>query len=139
MKRVLTISVFFLFSSWVMASSLSGRWTVLHDHTSQKKAEVMLKESGGVLSGYFLEVLGAKGPLRDCAVCEGSLKNKPFYRMPLLWALTQQAPGVWSGGSMLDFETGRVYRVKLKQVGDKLYVRHYVGTSLLGHTQIWVR
>ena len=45
------------------------------------------------------------------------------------------------GGEILDPETGKVYRVKMKieDEGKKLMVRGFIGFSLLGRTQVWFR
>jgi uncharacterized protein (DUF2147 family) len=47
----------------------------------------------------------------------------------------------WSGGEILDPDTGNVYRVKiwLEDGGKSLKVRGYIGFSLLGRTQQWTR
>jgi uncharacterized protein (DUF2147 family) len=48
---------------------------------------------------------------------------------------------VWDGGEILDPDIGKVYRVKLKLAdgGKKLLVRGYIGFSLFGRTQTWIR
>ena len=47
----------------------------------------------------------------------------------------------YQDGEILDPETGKVYRVKMKieDEGKKLLVRGFIGFSLLGRTQIWLR
>jgi uncharacterized protein (DUF2147 family) len=47
----------------------------------------------------------------------------------------------WSGGEILDPETGKTYRAKMKlsDGGDKLIVRGYIGISLFGRSQTWIR
>jgi uncharacterized protein (DUF2147 family) len=49
--------------------------------------------------------------------------------------------GEYSGGDILDPDSGAVYRCKLRldQNGSRLIVRGYIGFSLLGRTQIWQR
>jgi uncharacterized protein (DUF2147 family) len=48
---------------------------------------------------------------------------------------------VWSGGEILDPDIGKVYRAKLRLAdgGKKLLVRGYIGFSLLGRTETWIR
>ena len=40
---------------------------------------------------------------------------------------------------MIDPKTGKIYRVKITERGNRLLVRGYVGISLLGSTQTWHR
>jgi uncharacterized protein (DUF2147 family) len=60
--------------------------------------------------------------------------------MTILWGLTKQGDE-YQGGEILDPETGKVYRVKMKiqDEGKKLMVRGFIGFSLLGRTQVWFR
>ncbi len=48
---------------------------------------------------------------------------------------------VFEGGDILDPNNGKVYKRKLKLIdnGSKLEVRGYIGISLLGRTQTWIR
>jgi uncharacterized protein (DUF2147 family) len=50
-------------------------------------------------------------------------------------------PGIWDGGDILDPDSGKVYRVRLKLLGDgrELQVRGYIGVPMLGRTQVWRR
>ncbi len=47
----------------------------------------------------------------------------------------------WTGGTVLDPANGKTYKCKIavEDGGKKLKVRGYVGLSLLGRTQHWVR
>jgi uncharacterized protein (DUF2147 family) len=47
----------------------------------------------------------------------------------------------WSGGEILDPENGATYRcsIRVEDGGRKLVVRGYVGFSLLGRSQTWLR
>ncbi len=47
----------------------------------------------------------------------------------------------WSGGEILDPDNGKSYScyIKVKDNGQRLHVRGYIGFSLLGRTQIWHR
>ena len=48
---------------------------------------------------------------------------------------------VWSGGEILDPQNGKTYRCKvwLEDKGKKLNVRGFIGVSVLGRTQVWIR
>jgi uncharacterized protein (DUF2147 family) len=47
----------------------------------------------------------------------------------------------WDGGKILDPVKGQIYNAKLSLAdnGRSLKVRGYIGVSLFGRTQIWVR
>jgi uncharacterized protein (DUF2147 family) len=46
----------------------------------------------------------------------------------------------WVGGSVVDPENGKEYKGKITAVGkDKLNMRGFIGISLLGRTQTWLR
>ena len=47
----------------------------------------------------------------------------------------------WGGGEILDPDNGKVYRVRVRLAdgGKKLLVRGYLGFSLFGRTETWVR
>lgn len=121
------------------ADTLEGRWSILDDHTGKRVLTVMLESVNNKISARIIQVVVGPNNPDLCKLCSGDLRNKPLQGMRLLWNVSEQKHGIWGGGHMLDFKTGKVYRVRLKEVNKKLYVRQYVGTPFLGHTHIWVR
>jgi uncharacterized protein (DUF2147 family) len=67
-------------------------------------------------------------------------QNQPVIGMTILWGLIKQGDG-YEGGEVLDPENGKIYRanVKVEDGGKTLHVRGFIGISLLGPTQVWVR
>jgi uncharacterized protein (DUF2147 family) len=53
----------------------------------------------------------------------------------------QKDGDAWSGGTILDPESGKMYKclLSLEDGGEKLKVRGFIGLSLLGRTQYWLR
>jgi uncharacterized protein (DUF2147 family) len=47
----------------------------------------------------------------------------------------------WNGGTILDPNNGKTYKCKIEVVdgGARLKVRGFIGLSLLGRTQYWLR
>lgn len=121
------------------ATSAVGTWTTIDDKTGEKRAIVRLTESNGVLNGTIMKVFPRPGDTGICSKCPGAFKDKKIQGLRFVWGLKKDGNGVWSGGSILDPKTGKVYRAKITLQGNKLYVRGYVGISLLGRTQTWVR
>jgi uncharacterized protein (DUF2147 family) len=116
-----------------------GIWTTIDDKTGKKRAEVRLDVVNGTLNGTVVHVFSQPGDTGICGKCSGELKNKPIEGLKILWGLKDKGDGVWSGGQILDPKTGKIYRAKLTLKGSKMYVRGYVGLSMLGRTQVWVR
>lgn len=124
-----------------VAGSISpvGTWTTIDDKTGAKRAVVSLTQSGGTLSGTIVKVYPQAGDTGLCNNCSGAFKGKKVVGLTFLWGLKDEGNGVWSGGSILDPKNGKIYKAKITLEGNKLYVRGYVGVSLLGRTQTWVK
>jgi uncharacterized protein (DUF2147 family) len=116
-----------------------GLWKNIDDETKQPKALIRIVETDGVLSGKIEKILTDK-PDAVCDKCEGDLKDKPVQGMQILAGL-KKGEEWYEGGTILDPNNGKVYRSKLKLIdgGGKLQVRGFIGVSLLGRTQTWVR
>lgn len=119
--------------------SPTGTWTTIDDKTGLKRAVVSVTDSGGTLSGTIVKVFPQPGDTGVCSKCPGAFKDKKIQGLTFLWGLKDQGNGEWAGGSILDPKTGKVYKAKLTVKGNKLYVRGYIGISMLGRTQVWVR
>lgn len=119
-----------------------GNWTTIDDKTGKPKSIVEIYEaSDGTLAGRVNEVLQSdRGPNPVCDKCSGDRKDKPVKGMVILWGLRRDGDR-WEGGQILDPATGKVYSAKLTPTtdGKKLEVRGFLGFSLLGRTQTWVR
>ncbi|HMB42953.1 MAG TPA: DUF2147 domain-containing protein [Luteimonas sp.] len=119
-----------------------GKWRTIDDKTGKPKSIVEIYEStNGTLAGKVLEVLNSdKGPNPLCDACKGANHNKPITGMVIAWGL-QHEGDTWDDGKILDPKNGKVYSAKMTPVdgGAKLEVRGYMGFSLLGRSQTWVR
>ncbi len=124
------------------ANPAVGRWTTIDDETKKPKSVIAIYEENGKLFGkiekLFREPNEEQNPL--CDKCQGSLKDQPIIGMTILRDLKKD-DDEWSGGNILDPANGKTYKCKLavEDGGKKLKVRGYVGMSLLGRTQYWVR
>ena len=118
-----------------------GKWKTIDDKTHEVKSIVEITENGGLLEGKVLQVLKSEhGPHPVCANCDGERKNKPIEGMTIMWGLKKDGDE-WSGGQILDPAKGKIYKVTLKLAdgGKKLDVHGYIGFSLIGRSQEWVR
>ncbi|WGS51389.1 DUF2147 domain-containing protein [Paraburkholderia sp. D15] len=119
-----------------------GMWQTIDDHTGQPKALVQIaQDSGGSLSGKVVKGLGPNDqPDRRCTACTDARKDQPILGMTIINDMKKDGDG-WDHGQILDPENGKVYKCKmhLEDGGNKLVVRGYIGVSLLGRSQTWVR
>lgn len=119
-----------------------GTWTTIDDKTDKPKSVVEIYQAkDGSLAGRVNEILQSdRGPNPVCDKCSGDRKNKPVKGMVILWGIRQDGES-WEGGKILDPASGKVYSVRVTPIegGKKLEVRGYMGFSMLGRNQIWVR
>lgn len=120
----------------------AGLWKSIDDETKAERSLIRISESGGVYSGKVEKILTDK-PDAKCTECTDERKDKPIVGMTIVRNVkaSEDDKGVWEGGEILDPNNGKTYKVRLKPIdgGKKLEVRGYIGTPLLGRTQIWVR
>lgn len=139
-KLVLISVFFFVFTPLALAAlSPAGNWITIDDKTGKKRAVIKISVSGNRLSGTILNVFPQPGDIGVCNKCPGNFKDKPIKGLQVVWGLKDQGNGVWDDGQILDPKSGKIYRAKMTLQGNKLYVRGYIGMSILGRTQVWVR
>lgn len=119
-----------------------GLWKTIDDSSGQVKGLVRIREINGRFEGRIEKIFPKPGedPAPKCDKCDGARKNQPVIGMTILWNLAKQADD-YQGGEILDPENGKVYRAKMKLLdgGKKLEVRGFIGVSLFGRSQIWLR
>jgi len=128
-----------IFAGHALADSAAGTWKTIDDKSGQAKALVQISESGsGELTGKIVKLF--IHPDAVCDKCDGEKKDKPIVGMTILWGLKKDGD-MWVDGKILDPKEGKVYssKAKLADGGSKLEVRGFIGVSLLGRTQTWVR
>ena len=119
-----------------------GKWKTIDDETGTEKSVVNIWEKNGEIFGtidsLFLNPEEDPNPL--CTECKGKLHNKPIIGMTILNNLKKDG-NEWNGGTILDPNNGKTYQCKIEVVegGTKLKVRGFIGISLLGRTQYWLR
>lgn len=120
-----------------------GTWMTIDDVTNSPRSIVVIKEKNGQLSGTIKKIFYRKGegPNDVCTQCTGERHGQKFLGMQIMWDMKQVSPDTWLGGKVLDPESGKEYKCKVtvEPGNDKLNVRGYIGITLLGRTQTWVR
>jgi len=137
-----TLTVLFATSALAQEATPVGRWTTIDDETKKPKSVIAIYEEGGKLFGkiekIFLEPNQPENPV--CEKCEGTLKGQPIIGMVIMRDLKKD-DDEWTGGTILDPSNGKTYKCKIavESGGKKLKVRGFVGMSMFGRTQHWVR
>ncbi|WP_153100599.1 DUF2147 domain-containing protein [Paraburkholderia hayleyella] len=145
MKRMALASVLLAHAAGSFAQNTSpvGIWQTIDDHTGQPKALVQIAQDGdGMLSGRVIKGLGANNqPERRCTACTDARKDQLILGMTIINGMKKENEGGWDEGRILDPENGKIYKCKmhLEDGGQKLVVRGYIGVSLLGRSQTWIR
>ncbi len=125
------------------AASPTGLWKSIDDETKQPKALIRIERRGDAYTGRIEKLLNPSEPDPKCTKCTDERKDQPIQGMTILTGLKASGddPGEWGDGHILDPNNGKVYRAKMKlaEGGRKLEVRGFVGVSLFGRTQTWLR
>ena len=122
-------------------TSPAGLWNTVSDVDGRPTAVVELREVGGAYVGTVRALLvPADHEDSLCTKCSGDRKNQPIVGMQIVWNMRSDGDA-WSGGEILDPETGKTYRAQMKLTdgGKKLVVRGYIGLPLFGRSQTWIR
>ena len=122
------------------ANSPVGVWKTFDDKTGAARAIVRIYEQDGKLFGRIEQTFKPGGEHRVCVPCTDERKNKPVVGLIIIRNIKRDG-NEYSGGDILDPESGWVYRCKmhLEQDGQRLVLRGYIGVSLLGRSQTWQR
>ena len=117
-----------------------GLWQTFSDETGKPEGFIRVRLIGEELRGTIERGMPGDDPNELCTKCPGERKNQRKIGMTIMTGLHRQDDH-WGGGEILDPDNGRIYRCKIRAVdsGGKLEVRGYLGISLLGRTQTWVR
>ena len=119
-----------------------GLWKNIDDVTGKPKALIRITENKGELRGQIEKLFPAAGenPNPRCDKCQGANKDQPVLGMVFMSGLRKNGDQ-YSGGEILDPDSGKVYRSKLMLVegGKKITVRGYIGMPMFGRSQTWVR
>ena len=121
------------------AATPAGRWRTFDDKTGKAKAVILLYEEKGLLFGR-VETLVDPDAVKICDKCSDERKGQPVTGMVVIRRMMKDGDE-YTGGDILDPKNGSVYRCKMRLVeqGRKLSVRGYLGLSLFGRSQTWVR
>ena len=131
----------FIATASVPQATPAGFWSTISDTDGRPTAIVEIREERGEYVGIVRGLLVAAEPEDSvCGKCSGDRRGQRIVGMEILRHMRRDGDA-WDGGEILDPETGKTYRAKMRLVdgGRKLIVRGYLGLSLFGRSQTWVR
>lgn len=134
-----------LTNAFAANNSPLGYWKTIDDVTGKQKSIVKIYESGGALYGQVTRIWPRPGYDENevCSACTGSRHNQKIVGMVIMEGLKQDSsnPSQWTGGTIMDPLNGKFYRctITLTNNGSQLNVRGYIGISLFGRSQTWIR
>jgi len=118
-----------------------GLWQTFDEDSTEIRSIVEIELQNNHLIGTIKKILDPKASADErCEKCSGLLKNKPILGLTIIQALNPQPKGgEWSGGTILDPEDGKQYKLTLEldPLGKQLKVRGHWG--FFYKTQIWKR
>ena len=120
-------------------NQIEGVWITQDDETGKKKSEVLLYKNEGKLYGKILNLLLEEDKGKLCVNCKGENKNLAIEGMVIVEGLELNGK-IWEEGTILDPKSGKTYSCYITfENQNTLKVRGYIGFSLLGRTQKWIR
>jgi len=127
-------------AAWAQSASPVGRWRTFDDQTGREQGVVRIAEHDGTLTGFIESTSDPADAERRCDLCDGERHDKPLLGLQIINGLHWDGE-TWSGGGILDPQTGRVYRciIRIADSGRTLIVRGFLGLELLGRSQNWRR
>jgi uncharacterized protein (DUF2147 family) len=138
MTKIFYVS-FLLVCFQINAQSVLGKWKTIDDNTGEARSIVEIYENNSKIYGKVLDVTDVSKRTSKCEKCPGADKNKPLLGLVIIKGLVKDGDE-YNGGKIMDPESGKVYKSFIKLIGkDKLEVRGYIGISLLGRSQTWLR
>ena len=117
-----------------------GLWETIDDKTGKPTAVVEIFEENAKLFGRIEQVLTRDDQSSVCVACTDDRKNQPIVGMIIIRNIKVDG-AQYSGGDILDPDSGVVYRCKLhlEKNGSLLIVRGYIGFAFIGRSQTWHR
>ena len=143
-KQLISALLLSAMTSFAFANDIAGLWQTIDDKTGAPKGQVEIRqEANGTYVGKIVKITPRAGytPKTTCVDCPAPYTNKPILGLDVLTGLKHSSGNNYTGGRILDPNTGKVYsmKAKLSTSGKRLTLRGYVGVSALGRNQVWIR
>ena len=119
-----------------------GLWQTTDRNTGKPRSIVKIWIEKDELRGRLSKVNYNKGegPNDVCVNCQGKSHNHRLLGLTILWGMHGDGYH-WSGGRIIDPESGKVYSVNANSSpdGKKLHLRGDIRRPMFGRTAVWRR
>jgi uncharacterized protein (DUF2147 family) len=137
MKIFFTSIMFLVF--YQLHGQFTGIWKNIDDEDGKAKSHIEVSENKGIYTATIIKLLPA-ATIRHCKKCGDDKKGRSLEGMDIVWDMKQESKKKLTGGRILNPKNGKDYQCAMELDGnDILKVRGYLGTELLGQTQLWYR
>ncbi len=134
---ITVVTVFFTFPA--NSQSVLGKWYSLDPDTGLNESVIEVYEKGDKVYGKIIQILKEEDKEKTCIECTGKDKDQPIQGLVIVRGLSKEGDE-WTGGKILDPKNGKLYKCYVTlENKDKLKLRGYVGFSLIGRTEYWLR
>jgi len=122
------------------APTPAGDWRTFDDHTGLERSLIRIDITNGVLTGHVVSTIDPAEATHTCDKCDDDRHGQKLIGLQIIRDMRLDGEA-WTGGSVLDPQTGSIYRgtIRLADDGQKLELRGYVGIPLFGRSQTWLR
>jgi uncharacterized protein (DUF2147 family) len=136
--KTLLIFACLLMAGPVLSQSIIGKWKTIDDNTGEERSVVEIYEKGGKIYGKIIKLFRKPGEDPDpvCNECDqdDDRFKKKIIGMEIITDM-EKIGSEYDDGSILDPESGKIYRCKLWLENNELKVRGYWGPFF--RTQTW--
>lgn len=146
MKKGFFCCMLFSIVSWTHAADITATWRTVDDKTGYVRAYIQIeKQKDDTYAGKIIKDFPAPGevPLTQCHNCPAPFTNKPIIGLTILQKMKvdPKDPNNYIGGEVLDPRGGKIYhgKARLNASGNRLTLRGYIGISMIGRSQTWIR
>jgi len=142
MRAAIWLAVLMASGAWANEPSAEGRWKTISDEDGKPRSIVRIEDRAGNFEAVIEKVFFKPGENTDpvCDKCSDARKGQKIIGLKIMNGLKRDGLH-YEGGEILDPDNGKVYRAKmtLSPDGKSLEVRGFIGVSLFGRSQTWVR
>lgn len=119
----------------------AGLWKTIDDKSGKPRSLIRITENNGEYSAVVEKgLLATDTGEAVCDKCTDERKGQRIVGMTIVKGIKKKGNS-YEGGEILDPDNGKTYKCKMKldETGNKLEVRGFIGVSLFGRSQTWLR